>query len=176
MVKVSPVASLEKVLVDVICRQHLFLGSVRQGEHPFLFVGFVGRIFFPLEMCTWPSICRKFLFFRNARTGLSLNAVARSGWVWRRCQCLLIVFWMGGRCLWRVVVKGVLSEGVFILSCSNASRGLDFAFSRCFWVSLVGYPRSFSFLVISSMASFASCSFVQIFFALRNCPYGMLVR
>ena len=163
MSKVSLVASLVKCFVAVICLQHLFLGSERHGVHPFLLVGFVGMVFFPLEMCTWPSICRRFLFFPNARTDLSEKVGDRSGWVCRRYQCLLIALWIGGRCLWYVVVKGVLSEDVLGLPCNNASRGTPLAF-----------PVVRLFL---SWGNPCRAIFLQSLQWLRShCPYGMLLR
>ena len=150
--------SLLNVFVETKCLQQRFFGDDRQALEPvcrpFGF-GFFS-IFRPRLTCVWPSISRKFLFLRNAVTGLSAKASAVFLFVWRRCQWALMIFCTGGWSRLYVVENGVLELGFFSLSTRRSFRSTKLV--RLFWVSISssGNPLALNFLARSSIPLVAS--------------------
>ena len=130
-------------------------------------------IFLFLDRCVCPRISRKFLFRRNAKTGFSENVGAISGLVFSRCQCFSIIGLILGRCLLKVVVKGIFLPASTFFSWRSSSRFISPAFRFCSFRFAIGYPLFLNLASMSSNEISASLLLVQIFLARRNCPNGI---
>ena len=74
----------------------------------------------------------------------------------------------------KVVVNGIRLFGALVLSTSRFDLEERAAFSLRFSVFWRGYPRSLKRFSRVAMASLAWSLVEHIFWALRNCPYGIL--
>ena len=159
------------VLVDCRCRQHWLRRVERQALEPGN-LGFLVDliIFLPLERWTFPRMSHRFLFRLYAMTGLSLNVSASSPFVCRTLQWLLIICLMGGCRTLYVVEKGILFDGVLILSSKSVARGVSSARIFCISVLVPGNPRSWNFRSSSWIDRCASLGSEQILRARKNCP------
>ena len=111
MLKVFFVILLENVFVLLIYLQHWQSLLERHGLHsPGFLVGLTTLLF---EMLLLPIRSRKFLHWRYARTGLSLNFLAIFGSIGRICQCLLIIGPRRGSVLLYVTTRRILLDVFF---------------------------------------------------------------